>query len=737
MRHKIKMFSNLGFAARKNVNLNKSDPFINSILKVHPKIKSRYDEESTRFNGLLEESRMSQIELIRTLEDEISLEFDFKTIKRVSPLDLKWSSLFSSPSKDRLGLLMDFVQETVSNDVEKRDQFKNYLFAEIGKGKLFNSLSNVHKENKGKKFDCITLEFQQNSYSKKALSLFSLLTKKGISIVSIPAKDYCNVKESLNKTDFFISVLCSQRDHDFDKEGLGEKLINQKFSRSIHSRYIVLVITRNAHNHVFIGSEFDESDWSDYGDMYLIDHLDPKEEASSGPISSSDWHLLPGFGLNCNVDDFYDLENLYNQIKYYELKERYLTYKKHSLLNISNLKARDIFRTFLYLNNIKNTGKISLKNKLDGFESHNKTLNSIFKALFVIDSDEAKAENNSNISSYEQYSNDIQSLFDFNTPDFFHRIDKLLIIEWRVDGANNCQYGGMYHPKDWAGSEEKYWDPNYYIECIEIDTKVVKLDYLLMFFKTQMGEVLIDLAIDDLNANGDLINPELWKHLSFFAPSLNLQSKAVEAINSIDNLTNTLGQSKQSVMSKLDDIDDIIQDVNSWQASLGLLNNSDRIEHLIAQGESKVVEFKQTFSLDIKTRIKKEIYMETACLKTICGFLNTSGGTLLIGVADDGTITGLSEEIELFHKNNLDNLLNHFKNKLTHRINGFDDFINYKAIHIKRKLLIEVTTKPIKFGIGCYLDEKDFYIRRNPGTDKLEGQELVIYNKKHFQESKL
>ena len=110
---------------------------------------------------------------------------------------------------------------------------------------------------------------------------------------------------------------------------------------------------------------------------------------------------------------------------------------------------------------------------------------------------------------------------------------------------------------------------------------------------------------------------------------------------------------------------------------------------------------------------------------------------MLIGVADDGSITGLSEEIELFHKNNLDNLLKHFKNKLTHRINGFDDFINYKAIHIKRKLIIEVTTKPIKFGIGCYLDEKDFYIRRNPGTDKLEGQELVIYNKKHFQESKL
>ena len=44
--------------------------------------------------------------------------------------------------------------------------------------------------------------------------------------------------------------------------------------------------------------------------------------------------------------------------------------------------------------------------------------------------------------------------------------------------------------------------------------------------------------------------------------------------------------------------------------------------------------------------------METACLKTICGFLNSNGGTLLIGVSDKGEIIGLSEEIELFHKKN-------------------------------------------------------------------------------------
>ena len=662
--------------------------FVKSFYSLHPKIQSLYDAESTSFNGLLEESRRNQIELIRGIED--ILRWDFETIKKVSPLDLKWSSLFSNSTgykKNRMSLLFDLLDEKVSNDVEKRDQFKNYLFAEIGKGKSFNSLSKVHKENKSKKFDCITLEFQQNSYNKKALSLFSLLTKKGISIVSIPAKDYCNVKESLKKTDFFINALCSQRDHEYDDDAPFNKLINQQFSRPIHSRYIVLVITRNAHDHVFIGSEFDEIDLHANWDEWLQVGLDP-EEAYSGPISSTNWDQLPGLGNACNINDFYDLENLYNQIKYYELKDSYLSFEKHNLSNISNLRASDIFGTFLYLSNIKNTGKISLKNKLDAFGSHKKTLNSF------IDSIGAAFSQDSSINDItDQYSKQIDALFDFNAPDFFHRIDKLLIIEWRVDGANNCQFCGIFHPKDWSVSEEKYWDPNYFVECIEIDTKVVKADYLLMFYKTQMGKILIDLAIDDLNANGDLIHPELWKHLSFFVPNINLQSKAVEAINSIENLTDTLKQSKQSVMSNLEGIEDIIQDLNSWQASLGLLNNSDRIEHLIRQGESDVVEFKQTFSLDFfknkskkeDYKTKKEDYIETSSLKTICGFLNYKGGTLLIGVSDEGEIIGLSEEIELFHKNTVDNLLKHFKNKITHRIKGFDDFISYKAITIKNK----------------------------------------------------
>jgi len=731
MRHKIEMSGNIGFLNKNIIQENPDDIFYLSFLRSHPKIQNKYKQESDSFNNLLEESRKLQLKLLMELEEFIMINYDFKRTNRVSMLDYKWSNILNKKLKNRLWLFLDYLDESEPINPEKKEQINNYLFSEIDKDKDLNSISKLYKDNKNKKFDCITLEFHKNSYNNKVLNIFSLLTKKGMSIVSIPAKDYSDVKESLDKTDFYINALCSQRDCDFDEDDWGSQLINEKFSRPIYSRYIVLLISRNTYGNVFIGSEFGASDFGFNYDEYLGLSLDPEEDWSK-QISSIVWDHIPGMGDNCVIEDFYDLENLYSQIKYHELKGDYLSYKEHSLSNTASLKTSDIYQAFLFLSNIKNTTKISLKNKAASFEPHRLFLLNFIKKAFS----ENQKSPKKTYELEEQYTKDVENLLSFKAPSYFHKIDKLLILEWRVDGANNCQFCGIFHLKDWTVSEEKYWDPNYYIECIEIDTKVVKVDYLLMFYKSQMGKVLIDLAIDELNANGDSRRPELWKYLSFLVPSQKLQSKTIEAIKSIENLTKTLKQSQQSIVTSPENIEDIIKDLKSWQASLGLLNNSSRIEHLISEGESDILEFKQTFSLDIKNKTKKEIYMETSCLKTICGFLNSKGGILLIGVSDDGKIIGLSEEIELFHKKNQDNLLKHFKNKISHRIQGFDDFISYKAISIEKKIIIEVTTKAIKYGIGCYLDGKDFYIRRNPGTDKLEGQELVIYNKGHFEESK-
>ena len=69
-----------------------------------------------------------------------------------------------------------------------------------------------------------------------------------------------------------------------------------------------------------------------------------------------------------------------------------------------------------------------------------------------------------------------------------------------------------------------------------------------------------------------------------------------------------------------------------------------------------------------------------------------------------------------------------------------DNNIINKIIEIgniqKNKTILEVSTRAIKYGFGCYLDGKHFYIRRNPGTDKLEGKDVPEYQGKHFKQER-
>jgi type I restriction enzyme R subunit len=64
---------------------------------------------------------------------------------------------------------------------------------------------------------------------------------------------------------------------------------------------------------------------------------------------------------------------------------------------------------------------------------------------------------------------------------------------------------------------------------------------------------------------------------------------------------------------------------------------------LIAADETYAVEFKSTARWNLEEE-RKDKRMEDAVVKSIAAFLNTDGGTLLIGVADDGSLLGLGHD---------------------------------------------------------------------------------------------
>ena len=155
---------------------------------------------------------------------------------------------------------------------------------------------------------------------------------------------------------------------------------------------------------------------------------------------------------------------------------------------------------------------------------------------------------------------------------------------------------------------------------------------------------------------------------------------------------------------------------------------------LIDEGEGLFLEFKETLRYDArKGEVSKE--MERVIMKTIVGFLNANGGTLIIGVNDKGEATGLENDFKTLPRKNKDGFENHIS-MLVKTIIGlnFTKYIDVKFEKIKGKEICMVTVseahKPAYLLNG---DKKeDFYVRVGNSTQPFSMSEASEYIKTHW-----
>lgn len=165
--------------------------------------------------------------------------------------------------------------------------------------------------------------------------------------------------------------------------------------------------------------------------------------------------------------------------------------------------------------------------------------------------------------------------------------------------------------------------------------------------------------------------------------------------------------------------------------TLGLQNIArTQALRMIEEGESSKLEFKSTLRTNLKTG-EKDPRMEKAVLKTLVAFLNTRGGTLFIGVADDGTILGV--DLNSFDGSK-DKFGLHLNNLITKQIGGeFLPFINYGFVDIDDKPIMRIDCKisdrPVFLDDG---KEQLFFVRSGPSSIDLHGIELLYYANHNF-----
>jgi predicted HTH transcriptional regulator len=159
-------------------------------------------------------------------------------------------------------------------------------------------------------------------------------------------------------------------------------------------------------------------------------------------------------------------------------------------------------------------------------------------------------------------------------------------------------------------------------------------------------------------------------------------------------------------------------------------DDKDALLALIAEWESFDLEFKSTIRLNLKTG-EKDKRMEKAVLKTLVAFLNSDGGTLLVGVQDDGEILGV--DIEGF--DNCDKMNLHIINLISSQIGDeFLPFIRFREIDFGKKengadrMVVRFdcrpTSTPAFFKEG---KQEIYFVRSGPSSVELTGSDLIKY----------
>ncbi len=399
------------------------------------------------------------------------------------------------------------------------------------------------------------------------------------------------------------------------------------------------------------------------------------------------------------------------------------TYKKPDALFIADLElgfeTQDIVNNFVNHKSSDNVGSGILieENSFRGFNQ-----------LYIHDQILKLQTRYKEYESYtlEEISHDIKMS---KSGELFEEADNAIYIP-------NTFYSG--HPRIVLSLEEIMLNHQNYFQVL-LNKSIVINEYAVQFYRSDIGWFIIDTLVRESRIPNitkstllqDIITKDTLNQMNIAVPSIEEQKNIIDAQTKLDSLEQSVEGLKKELSLNPKSAETVRQKIDDMLYELNMLSEYDQLVSLIRKGESKTLEFKETFVLNIRTKSRDEEIVKSS-LKTIVAFLNTNGGTLLVGVHDNGTITGLNHEIDKFHKSSNDKFLLFFKEKIKTKIGeDFYPFIDYKLVHCEGKSVLKVI---VEESIDpCYFNGEEFFVRTNPATDQLKGPKLVEYISRHFK----
>lgn len=150
------------------------------------------------------------------------------------------------------------------------------------------------------------------------------------------------------------------------------------------------------------------------------------------------------------------------------------------------------------------------------------------------------------------------------------------------------------------------------------------------------------------------------------------------------------------------------------------------VPSLIAHGEGEHVEFKAAARWDIDRKCVNRA-IEDAVARTIAGFLNHDGGSLLIGVTDDGTVCGIEPDRRTLHNPDRDGYERFIIGLVRTRIGGEACPLVHVTFHVCSghevcRVIVEAAAAPMYFHDG---PTSRLFVRLGNSTRELDVREAM------------
>ncbi len=232
-------------------------------------------------------------------------------------------------------------------------------------------------------------------------------------------------------------------------------------------------------------------------------------------------------------------------------------------------------------------------------------------------------------------------------------------------------------------------------------------------------------AGDSLAALPPTVDLNSLSHSRLYLPDLQTQKEVLKVKGLIKELMDQLRVFECRLSTYPKNLAHIEEKIVHIREAVQLANDSDYALELIRRGESKKLEFKSTLRMNLMSG-KPDWNIEHAVLKTLVAYLNTDGGTLLVGVSNDGEVLGIENE----GFPNEDKFLLHFKQLIKQHIGlAYAPLIEYALVPVGDKKILEVDCRKSDEAVFMTPNKKDeeFYIRIGPSSERLTGSKLLEY----------